>query len=113
MVGFAFLLAAARPHVGVFERRLRELAAHVEEVGEGEGEGQDEVGLREAFGGVVGDGVGEFVGEDGGEAGFGGADGEDAWGGGGSLISRARRWEGGLGWRDDWDVPLKTKTLPL
>lgn len=29
----------------------------------------------------MGDGVGEFVGEEGGEAGFGGTDGEDAWGG--------------------------------
>lgn len=85
MVGLALLRAAARPHVGVFERRRRELPAHVEEVGEGEGGGQDEEGLREALGWVVGDGVGDFVGEDGGQAGFGGADGEDAWirGGGG------------------------------
>lgn len=83
MVGLAFLFAAAGPHVRVLERRLRELPAHVEEVGDGQGDGQDEVGLREAFGGVVGDGVGDFVGEDGGEAGFGGADGEDAWRGGG------------------------------
>lgn len=35
VVGLALLLAAAGPHVGVLERRVRDLSAHVEEVGHG------------------------------------------------------------------------------
>ena len=83
MVGLAFLLAAARAHVYVFERHLCELPADVEEVGYGEGDGEHDVGFGHSFRGVVGEGVGDFVGEHGGESGFRCADGEDAWGGGG------------------------------